>query len=481
MKKFGFLYGFIAAFLVINTGYTACNSPVTLSFGKIQEPDDNEFLYETEDQFNLTKSGYTNSGKKNSGDGQGYECDHFISGGCSKDDVITMQPGHVFKGEVIRRKVTYQCDVDSGDSWEVVNDGICHTEGFGEISVGECVGNTSGGCRILTYTDCSGYTKTDNSAIEFKGICREGPTFICEATKCQDKMRVDDEGRCIVDDRQQPNPELTKECTQGSGKIISQADCKNNETFECVEKDGANCKCGKCNSNNNGYIGKCHPSVCQSEICKACCAKPASETIWDRTAQACQCVNGGKFIKENNNQWICKVESNQSVDVYKCDEKLMAKLADWKSKCTKHANALKEIADLETYCKGQPDRDVFLRLYDSTQQIVNTTCINDSNVNITIDVSEQTGRVNSAYSQLTAIHNKFRDNVSVWKDAEGNFNTARLASDTVAGVVLGTTGALVTSHVVKKNQVENGFEDIKCTIGGQNVAGWGDQFRVGIQ
>lgn len=92
-----------------------------------------------------------------------------------------------------------------------------------------------------------------------------------------------------------------------------------------------------------------------------------------------------------------------------------------------------------------------------------------------------TQTVNSAYSQLTAIHNKFRDNVSVWKDAEGNFNTARLASDTVAGVVLGTAGGLITSSVVKKNQVEDGFEDIKCTIGGQNVAGWGDQFRVGIQ
>lgn len=90
-------------------------------------------------------------------------------------------------------------------------------------------------------------------------------------------------------------------------------------------------------------------------------------------------------------------------------------------------------------------------------------------------------QISNISSQLTAIHNKFRDNVSVWKDAEGNFNTARLASDTIAGVVLGTTGALVTSHVVKKNQVENGFEDIKCTIGGQNVAGWGDQFRVGIQ
>ena len=89
--------------------------------------------------------------------------------------------------------------------------------------------------------------------------------------------------------------------------------------------------------------------------------------------------------------------------------------------------------------------------------------------------------VNSAYSKLTAIHNTFRDEKSVWKDAKGNFNTARLASDSIAGVVLGTAGGLITSNVVKKNQVENGFEDIKCTIGGQNVAEWGDQFRVGIQ
>lgn len=70
---------------------------------------------------------------------------------------------------------------------------------------------------------------------------------------------------------------------------------------------------------------------------------------------------------------------------------------------------------------------------------------------------------------------------TVWKDAEGKFNTSRLISDSVAGVVLGTTGGLVTSSVVKKKQVENGFEDIKCTVGGQVVADWGDDFRVGIQ
>ncbi len=71
--------------------------------------------------------------------------------------------------------------------------------------------------------------------------------------------------------------------------------------------------------------------------------------------------------------------------------------------------------------------------------------------------------------------------VTVWKDAEGKFNTSRLISDSVAGVVLGTTGGLVTSSVVKKKQVENGFEDIKCTVGGQVVADWGDDFNVGIQ
>lgn len=70
---------------------------------------------------------------------------------------------------------------------------------------------------------------------------------------------------------------------------------------------------------------------------------------------------------------------------------------------------------------------------------------------------------------------------SEWKDAKGNFNKARLASDSIAGVVLGTAGGLITSNIVKKNQVKAGFEDIQCTIGGQKVADWHDEFTVGIQ
>lgn len=87
--------------------------------------------------------------------------------------------------------------------------------------------------------------------------------------------------------------------------------------------------------------------------------------------------------------------------------------------------------------------------------------------------------IQSAAGALNAIRSGFK--VSVWKDEEGKFNTSRLVSDSVAGVVLGTAGGLITSNVVKKNQVESGFENIQCTVGGQSVANWGDEFVVGIK
>jgi len=87
-------------------------------------------------------------------------------------------------------------------------------------------------------------------------------------------------------------------------------------------------------------------------------------------------------------------------------------------------------------------------------------------------------RIRNATSNIQTMADAFK--VSKWKNEEGNFNTSRLVSDSVAGVVLGTAGGLITSNVIKKNQVKGGFEDISCTIGGQVVAGWKDEFRVGI-
>ena len=73
------------------------------------------------------------------------------------------------------------------------------------------------------------------------------------------------------------------------------------------------------------------------------------------------------------------------------------------------------------------------------------------------------------------------NNKSVWKNAEGKFNTARLASDLTAGVVLGTVGGVVSGVVIKKKQVKKGFDALHCTVGGQPVADWGDLFNVGLR
>lgn len=82
---------------------------------------------------------------------------------------------------------------------------------------------------------------------------------------------------------------------------------------------------------------------------------------------------------------------------------------------------------------------------------------------------------------LDIANGEFMGHRSVWKSSNGSFNYARLASDSIAGVVLGTVGGIITSNVVKKNQIKGGFEDIMCTVGGQNVASWGDEFQVGVK
>lgn len=82
---------------------------------------------------------------------------------------------------------------------------------------------------------------------------------------------------------------------------------------------------------------------------------------------------------------------------------------------------------------------------------------------------------------IIAVRDSLAVSASVWKTDEGKFNYARLASDSIAGVVLGTAGGIITSNVVKKNQIKSGFSDVMCTVGGQNVANWGDEFRVGVR
>ncbi len=96
------------------------------------------------------------------------------------------------------------------------------------------------------------------------------------------------------------------------------------------------------------------------------------------------------------------------------------------------------------------------------------------------EIESRINKILGLYAKISMNYSSFFSaERSVWKNEEGKFNTARLLSDSIAGVVLGTAGGLITANVVKKNQIENGFEDMRCTVGGQSVADWGDEFSVG--
>ena len=432
-----------------------------------QGADDNEFLYSTDVAYNSAKNrgdGGTIAG------GLVYECDDKH---CKHNEVQPMAAGHVFKGETISEARKYRCVHSATDDyWEVIYEGCLYSGK--NINIGSWYEDSNGKRVDLNYAQCSQFQDMNPADSEKKFNAK------CELFGGEAKMRCYPIG---------DGDDKISECPAGSSeKILSQKDCKSGERFECAKYGAPNqCVCGKCIANGgerrddgNRTVGKCHPSVCTSEICKECCKRPASQTIWDRTAQVCQCVNGGKFQKENGT-WICKVDAGAVVpgDAYVCDAALMAKMDGWRAQCAAKADVLELITELEEYCKGKPDKDVFLRLYDevadAAKQCVTAAPIDDGAEKLRVSRR----KISDAHGILVGMREMFK--TSVWKDEEGKFNTSRLVSDSIAGVVLGTVGGVVTSNVVKKNQVEDGFEDIKCTIGGQTVAEWGDQFRVGIQ
>ena len=287
-----------------------------------------------------------------------------------------------------------------------------------------------------------------------------------------------------------------------------------------------------------GKCQRCHEHGDKAEMCDACCALPKEQTVWQPDSKTCFCVNGGKFVKENG-KWDCKVETNvvPTLPTFNCDATLIARMNKWKKDCVGNSDIMDLIVAIEALCKADSRTQAgFDNLWNTllaynpgqckqeqgpkwdcpsvkmtqiaewkiefagNSQImsmitnIEAYCVSsvrvetqfnidfaklENAVNVERKTSAGFVRVKKSVDALDGLMGGFERNV--WRDEDGEFNRARLASDMTAGVVLGTAGGLITSHVMKKKQVENGFEDIQCTIGGQTVAGWGDEFQVGIQ
>ena len=495
--------------------FAAKTGPVTLSFVGSQKPWDNEFLYDDQKNYDLVKTSFENH-KTSSGSGLGYECNrtfrkknqkHFYAPG----ETLSLPAGHIFEGEP-KTAATYQCfgmgDEYPDDRWVKVSDGYCDTTAFGQIARGKCVAEDggeadagSGKCKKLTLVDCSGYVKSDTNTEQtygtgFEGRCVEvanNPKFTCWVVECDKTMGlVAENGKCVP--APQPEPEI-KLCDGDikpgvEEKKACPAEIENgNECKRVCENDGewsdwrvVTCKDGYNSADN----GKCVKQSPEQKTCretrstnagKACCDTPYVNN-WDEKTQTCTCgqnekfeiygTNRGRCVKQNNNDngGGQQVEHEPNPNVQNCPSIPYGYIND----CPK-ANEL--ITELRTVCASNPKRgnEVFS---DYTLRINSEIAKCKQDAQNAQRIADLTKDLFSKYDEMTG-------DVSVWKNKEGEFNKARLASDSIAGVVLGTAGGLITSKVVKKSQVKSGFEDVQCTIGGQKVSDWGDEFTVGIQ
>lgn len=218
---------------------------------------------------------------------------------------------------------------------------------------------------------------------------------------------------------------------------------------------------------------------------KACCSLSPSVAKWENGQ--CVCLGANREFSYSGSQGYCNAKGAEDGS-YKCDDYDKFVIDTWMAQCEASDEALNKIKKLEDLCDSVVLKaDDFKKMFYAVQSFVNSECQKSTVIQEVVVIKEEEPKntdaerkkILAAENVLKNIESGFK--VSVWKDEEGKFNTARLASDSIAGVVLGTAGGLITSSVIKKHQIEDGFEDINCVIGGQSVAGWGDEFSVGVQ
>lgn len=221
---------------------------------------------------------------------------------------------------------------------------------------------------------------------------------------------------------------------------------------------------------------------------KACCLLPSSvATLQPKAADGkCTCVTPGYVFNGRS----CVPAGKPDVSNTICEEALLDLIAKAYIECETNAVVTGLAATVSEYCNSSGVKDVTLMTNFKAQlkAVIDAGCKEKAPGGVVIkpvvdDGKAQRDESSAAISRHIGSIRKMQQEfgVSVWKDEQGEFNTARLASDSIAGVVLGTTGGIITSKVMRKNQVKEGFGDLSCTIGGQTVAEWGDEFSVGIR
>ena len=299
--------------------------------------------------------------------------------------------------------------------------------------------------------DTRGSTCTNSGGVWQNGFC------VCDSAKFLKQNAAKTECECVSSDyeyvvssgkceetaasRQRRQVTSNKQKCEASFGTWSGGKCVCDTAKNLIQDTNVTCKCKDANYERNNSTKSCELTkvAIREQACKAAASSGAS---WNGTECVCN---------DSKKEWTGA----------KCEYPVGY------VQCQAVAGATWDAVSKQCVCN------------DETKVFDGTKCVETEEAKQKRIYGAATKSISSAVGKLDSFVDGLE--VSKWKDEEGEFNTARLASDSIAGVVLGTAGGLITSNIVKKHQVEEGFENLNCTIGGQTVAGWGDEFIVGVQ
>ncbi len=340
----------------------------------------------------------------------------------------------------------------------------------------ECKSNC--GNIVVMVGASSNATNTNNNTSNSSSSSDNNSTNVNQNQNQNNNQNVNNNGgggnsslqQCLNDPKRQGNQELLACCylsssgANGAKPNFTTGKCVCNDTNKTFSVDASGR--GQC---KGGYIGPIPPNPpvhCPNNM------------YYNGNEGRCMCnAEYQDSEKERNNICECAIAGAQNNANGECECKDPNKVikggacvyaTDCPANMQRDANGVCKCTIPDTYEDGN-----VCKCNKKGQEIINGKCSYGESY-----VSNLRANISAKYSSLSSSMGGFKK--SVWKDEDGNFNTARLASDSIAGVVLGTAGGIITSKLVKKNQLKKGFEDINCVIGGQNVASYGDSFSVGM-
>ena len=246
----------------------------------------------------------------------------------------------------------------------------------------------------------------------------------------------------------------------------------NGKICNCGDKHNWDNKSGKCVA--KGGVGTCEKYRQQgASQARLNCCYAGSATTWsgDLINGTCTCVDTTK--EWDGKKCIAKqVEPDQPVVP-------VVKECRWISQTYVNCKNGKQIIRGTSFVIPSTELngktcEQFIAEHDMITYIRDRYC-NDPNYTTDIVLDAKTKK---AIDNINAFLRSSEENANVWRNEEGKFNTSRLASDATAAVVLGTVGGVVSAKVIKKKQLEKGYDVLNCTVGGQKMADWGDIFNV---